>query len=42
MARGSKGFGATMKGVKGGKALGGSVSGSIKTPMADRVFSGKR
>lgn len=41
MARGSKGFGATMKGVKGGKAQS-SLSGSIKSPMADRVFSGKR
>ncbi len=41
MAKGSKGFGATMKGVKGGKAQT-AVGGSIKSPMDDRVFSGKR
>ena len=41
MARISKGFGATGKGLKGGKAQA-SVSGSIKTPMSDRVMGGKR
>ena len=41
MARISKGFGATGKGLKGGKAQT-SVGGSIKSPMADRVMGSKR
>ena len=35
------GFGATMRGTRGGKAQA-TAPGSIKTPMKDRVMGGKR